>query len=69
MPDAEIVPDGIQHETVVVSTNLEKEIVNEALDTEKLEDERKIQKLKMAEQKAEGTVLCSSIGTNNVYIT
>jgi len=40
VPNAEIVPDGIQHETIVVSTNVEKDVINEALDTDRVEEKK-----------------------------
>ena len=56
--EAEVVPDGIQNETVVVSSNLEKDMVNESKENErKIQDERKTQELKRKEQDAEGMYL------------
>merc|ERR1712156_700175 len=52
--EAEVVTDGIQNERVLLSSNLEKDMVNESKENErKIQDERKTQELKRKEQDAE----------------
>merc|ERR1711879_289206 len=59
-PHTEMVPDEIQNEIIVASSNIENEVLDQAIGTidgdtidGTIIDERKIQKLKMKEQKAE----------------